>query len=108
MRLCAPGRAPVGAAAGHRGRLLHLRVLALGLPDDVDQCATEATPGHGPPLTDTEEITGESYGPLKVACEREVQGAFPGRALIVRPGFIVGPHDPIDRFTYWVRRAAMS
>lgn len=77
-------------------------------PDDVDQGATEATPGHGPPFPDTEEITDESYGPLKVACELKVQGAFPGRALIVRPGFIVGPYDPIDRFTYWVRRAAMG
>jgi nucleoside-diphosphate-sugar epimerase len=93
-----------GIAAGHYTFVSSLSVY----PDDVDQCATEATPGHGPPLTDTEEITGESYGPLKVACEREVQGAFPGRALIVRPGFIVGPHDPIDRFTYWVRRAAMG
>jgi nucleoside-diphosphate-sugar epimerase len=93
-----------GIAAGHYTFVSSLSVY----PDDVDQYATEATLGHGPPLTDTEEITGESYGPLKIACEREVQGAFPGRALIVRPGFIVGPHDPIDRFTYWVRRAAMG
>ena len=25
---------------------------------------------------------------------------------MIRPGYIVGPHDPTDRFTYWVRRAA--
>lgn len=31
---------------------------------------------------------------------------FGSRAAIVRPGYIVGPHDPSDRFTYWVRRAA--
>jgi len=49
----------------------------------------------------TEEVTGESYGPLKVACEQEVQRAFSGRALIIRPGLIVGPNDPTDRFTYW-------
>ena len=47
-----------------------------------------------------EEITGETYGPLKVLCEREVEKALPGRALIIRPGLIVGPHDPTDRFTY--------
>jgi 2'-hydroxyisoflavone reductase len=75
-------------------------------PDDVAPGATEETPSHGAPFPDTEEVTGESYGPLKVACEIEVQRAFPGRASIVRPGFIVGPHDPIDRFPYWVRRAA--
>ena len=53
-----------------------------------------------------EEITGETYGPLKALCEREVERALPGRALIVRPGLIVGPHDPTDRFTYWPARVA--
>jgi 2'-hydroxyisoflavone reductase len=49
----------------------------------------------------TEQVTGDSYGPLKAACEQVVQSAFPGRSLIIRPGLIVGPHDPTDRFTYW-------
>lgn len=53
-----------------------------------------------------EEITGETYGPLKVLCEQAVQEALPGRALIIRPGLIVGPHDPTDRFTYWPSRIA--
>jgi 2'-hydroxyisoflavone reductase len=48
----------------------------------------------------------ELYGELKAACERAAEFALPGRALIVRPGLIVGPHDPTDRFTWWVRRAA--
>ncbi len=54
----------------------------------------------------TEEMTGETYGPLKALCEREVEAALPDRALIVRPGLIVGPHDPTDRFTYWPHRMA--
>jgi len=53
-----------------------------------------------------EEITGETYGPLKALCEAAVEETLPGRALVVRPGLIVGPHDPSDRFTYWVRRVA--
>jgi 2'-hydroxyisoflavone reductase len=53
-----------------------------------------------------EEITEESYGPLKVLCEREVETAFPGRALILRWGLMVGPFDYTDRFTYWPRRVA--
>jgi 2'-hydroxyisoflavone reductase len=54
-----------------------------------------------------EEVTNESYGPLKALCEAEVRAAFGGRALVVRPGMIVGPHDPTDRFLYWpVRMAA--
>lgn len=53
-----------------------------------------------------EEITGETYGPLKVLCEKAVQDVFGEGALIVRPGLIVGPHDPTDRFTYWPVRVA--
>ena len=53
-----------------------------------------------------EEITGETYGPLKALCEQAVQEIYKERALIVRPGLIVGPHDPTDRFTYWPVRVA--
>ncbi len=53
-----------------------------------------------------EEITGQTYGPLKVLCEQAAEAAMPGRVLIVRPGLIVGPHDPTDRFTYWPVRIA--
>ena len=60
----------------------------------------------GPPFPDTEDVTDETYGPLKVACEVEAADRFAGRLLVIRPGYIVGPNDPTDRFTYWVRRAA--
>ena len=53
-----------------------------------------------------EEISGETYGPLKVLCERAVQEVYARGALIIRPGLIVGPHDPTDRFTYWPVRVA--
>lgn len=46
------------------------------------------------------------YGPLKVLCEQEVEKWFPGKALIIRPGLIVGPGDETDRFTYWPVRVA--
>lgn len=51
-----------------------------------------------------EEITNETYGPLKVLCENSVWNAFPDSTLIIRPGLIVGPHDPTNRFTYWATR----
>jgi len=41
------------------------------------------------------------YGPLKALSEAEAEKWFPGKALIVRPGLIVGPGDESDRFTYW-------
>jgi 2'-hydroxyisoflavone reductase len=55
-----------------------------------------------------EEITGETYGPLKVLCEQAVEAALPGRSLVVRPGLIVGPYDASDRFTYWPYRVAQG
>jgi 2'-hydroxyisoflavone reductase len=41
------------------------------------------------------------YGLSKTLGEEAAEAAFPGRATIVRPGLIVGPGDPTDRFTYW-------
>lgn len=57
-------------------------------------------------LTDpeTRTITGETYGGLKAACERAAQDALPGKTSVVRPGLIVGPGDPTDRFTWWPAR----
>jgi 2'-hydroxyisoflavone reductase len=48
----------------------------------------------------------ENYGGLKVLCEQAAQAAFPGRCAVVRPGYIVGPGDPTDRFTWWPVRIA--
>jgi 2'-hydroxyisoflavone reductase len=53
-----------------------------------------------------DQVTDESYGALKALCEDEARDVFGDRALIVRPGLIVGPHDPTGRFTYWPHRVA--
>jgi 2'-hydroxyisoflavone reductase len=55
-----------------------------------------------------EEVNGETYGPLKARCEEEVEAAMTGRSLIIRPGLIIGPYDPTDRFTYWPCRVAQG
>lgn len=49
----------------------------------------------------TNEEVGRYYGPLKALCEQAAEEVMPGRAISVRPGLIVGPGDPTDRFTYW-------
>ncbi|MEX2242938.1 MAG: NAD-dependent epimerase/dehydratase family protein [Fimbriimonadaceae bacterium] len=54
------------------------------------------------------ELKMEMYGGLKVLCERTVERWFGDRALIVRPGLVVGPGDHSDRFTYWPRRFART
>lgn len=54
------------------------------------------------PLADGQE----GYGPLKARAEEALARALPSRHAIVRPGLIVGPHDPTGRFTYWPARVA--
>src|ERR1700685_829275 len=73
---------------------------SLAKPNDAD-----SPPGT---LSDptTEEITDTSYGPMKALCEQYCAAAFKGRLSIVRPGYIVGPLDRSDRFTYWPVRAS--
>jgi 2'-hydroxyisoflavone reductase len=44
------------------------------------------------------------FGPLKAQSEAEAEKWFPGKTLIIRPGYIVGPGDETDRFTYWPLR----
>lgn len=53
-------------------------------------------------------VTGETYGALKALCEQAAEESMPGRVLVIRPGLIVGPHDPTDRFTYWPCRVAQG
>lgn len=55
-----------------------------------------------------ETITGETYGGLKALCEDVVMAAYGPRALIIRPGMIVGAHDLTYRFPYWVNRIAQG
>ena len=57
---------------------------------------------------DDEDYTGDSYGPLKALCEYEIQQNFDGKVLVLRPGLIVGPNDPTDRFTYWPWRVSLG
>jgi nucleoside-diphosphate-sugar epimerase len=51
----------------------------------------------------TEDVQAH-YGPLKAACERALDELYGERVTHVRAGLIVGPHDPTNRFTYWVTR----
>jgi 2'-hydroxyisoflavone reductase len=48
----------------------------------------------------------ENYGALKALSEQAAEAIMPGRVTTIRPGLIVGPDDPSDRFTYWPVRVA--
>ncbi len=71
------------------------------VPPHADESAAVAT------MEDPkDEEVMKNYGALKALCEKEVSKAFPSGATNVRPGLIVGPEDPTDRFTYWPVRLA--
>lgn len=72
-----------------------------GLESGPDEMAATFEPDW-----ESEEVTNESYGPMKVACEQVVSRAYAEHALIVRAGLLVGPHDPTGRFSYWPARFA--
>jgi 2'-hydroxyisoflavone reductase len=67
----------------------------------------ESAPVHVCTDETAEEIPdAETYGGLKALCERVAAELMPERALSIRPGLIVGPHDDSGRFAYWVHRIA--
>lgn len=78
-----------------------LSVYASWATPDMDETAPVAK------LTDPDsEDTRRDYGPLKALAEQEAEKWFPGKTTVIRPGLIVGPEDPSDRFTYWPARLA--
>ncbi len=56
----------------------------------------------------TSEVVMEFYGALKALCEQAAEAALPDRTTVIRPGLIVGPGDPTDRFSYWPVRVAQG
>ncbi len=100
----------VGASAAFLERRVdrYAFVSSISVYADFGSTVDESSP-VGALADETVEEMGaeyENYGPLKALCERAAQDVFGDRALIVRPGLIVGPHDPTGRFTYWPHRLA--
>lgn len=103
-RIVRQSAAALAAAVAHYTFISSISVYAEDAPAGMDEDAPVAT------IADEtrEDITNESYGALKVLCEKVVQQVYADRALIIRPGLIVGPHDHTDRFTYWPYRIAQG
>lgn len=95
------------ALVGHTDRYVFISTVSV-YAEDNPRGMDEDSPLAKLKDESVEEITGETYGGLKVLCEKVVEEAYPDRALIIRPGLIVGPHDPTDRFTYWPWRIAQG
>jgi 2'-hydroxyisoflavone reductase len=89
---------------GHYTFISTLAVYAPPWPDMLDE-TSPLCPAAAPDLKSDGLAT---YGPMKVACEEIVRERFGDRSTMVRPSLIVGPYDPTDRFTYFVRRVAQG
>lgn len=100
-------KASCDALAENVGHYVFVSTVSVYAKDDTPGADETAATGT---LTDpANEDMGkefERYGPFKRLCEEAVEAAFPGRTANVRPGYIVGPEDNSDRFTYWPARVA--
>lgn len=99
-------RALADALNGRGGH--HVFVSTMSVYADTDAPGlTESAPFIELDDPATEEVTGDTYGGLKVLCERQAQVSYGDDGLtIVRPTYVIGPHDHTGRFTWWVRRIA--
>ncbi len=85
----------------------HLLVSSVSAYDpSVPAGYTEDAPLATPPPPEVEEVSDATYGGLKVACERAAVAAHGRTTVLVRPTYVVGPHDYSWRFPWWVRRLA--
>jgi 2'-hydroxyisoflavone reductase len=104
-------RALADALDGRGGHHLHVSSVsayAEGVAPGADESASlaelDADQAADPDALDLTETT---YGPLKAACERlAVQRFGEASTAVVRPTYVVGPHDPSGRFCWWVDRLA--
>ena len=100
-------REAIAALEGRVGHYTFVSTVSVYAPSNTP--IDESSPlGELPGGADEEQVTNETYGPLKVVCERTVEEAFPGATTIIRPGIVAGPWDPTDRFTHWVKLMADS
>ena len=88
-------------AADHYIFISSISVYADAAPDGITEDAAVATMED-----EANESVGEYYGALKALCEQAAERAFPGKTTNIRPGLIVGPKDPTNRFGWWPARVA--
>ncbi|HME80867.1 MAG TPA: NAD-dependent epimerase/dehydratase family protein [Candidatus Eremiobacteraceae bacterium] len=100
-------KASVDALRERAGRYVFVSTISV-YPESFGGSFDESEPLIALEDQSVETVTPQTYGGLKALCEARVSAGFGDRALIVRPGLIVGPLDPTDRFTYWPNRFALG
>jgi len=93
------------ALGGRGGRYVFISSVSaysLSMPPDYDESAELATADD----PEAAEVTDQNYGGLKAACEQSSLQLFGPDTTIIRPTYVIGPHDRRYRFTWWVDRLA--
>lgn len=81
-------------------------VYADDIPHDAgEHSARRSTAGLAGKDLATVAVDAETYGALKVLCEDAVAAAW-RHPIVLRPTYVIGPHDYTQRFPEWVRRLA--
>ena len=100
---------------GNVGQYLFISTISVyadGSKPGIDEDAPLAAYTGKDAMAETQQSlmadVGGLYGPLKALSEAEVRKHFGARSTIVRPGYIVGPRDETDRFSYWPLRVAQG
>jgi 2'-hydroxyisoflavone reductase len=98
-------RSLAAALRGRGGRYVFISSVSAyspSVPPGYDESAPLADIGD----PDATEVTEENFGGLKVACEHAGTELFGPGTTIIRPTYVIGPHDRSYRFTWWVDRIA--
>lgn len=99
------------ALVGRTGRYVFLSTISV-YPDWPAKGVSEASqvyecsPDVGGSAADEATWSATQYGTYKAGCERAVVKVFGDRALVLRPGVILGPHENVGRLTWWLGRMA--
>lgn len=100
---------------GHVGHYLFISTISVyadgtrhGMTEDAPLLPYMGKDAMAETMTSLRADIEHLYGPLKALSEAEARTQFGDRVTIVRPGYIVGPRDETDRFTYWPHRVAQG
>lgn len=101
--------------AGNVGHYLFISTISVyadGAKANIDENSAVAAYKGKDAMAETQETLRADienlYGALKALSEAEAHKQFGDKVTIVRPGYIVGPRDETDRFTYWPKRIAQG
>lgn len=99
----APSAARASAAllSGVAGRYAYISSISVYVPPPPIGVREDA-----PTVEASSELVDAEYAESKRGAELAVLEAFGDRALIVRPGLILGPHEDVGRLPWWLMRIA--